>query len=234
MNKVKIKYTFIQIVAAIVVTLAGIFLKPLIFLLVSSPLLIRFALFFTTSRGKEIANYKNPKQALIIMDIQEDMCGENGIYKDYLKLLNKVNYSIDYAKRMNYKIIYIYQEFSTVELPFAALVTGGRLLANHAGTKLNRQLQIVNDQIFVKHQQDAFTSKEFSKYLVKNEIDTIYLTGLDATTCVYKTALGGLKRKYKVNVIKDAIVTTNSFMMEHIVKKYVKKGIGIVELKQED
>lgn len=231
MNKVKIKYTIIRIVATTVVTLVGIFLKPLTFLLVCSPLLIRLIFFFATSSGREIANYENPKQALIIMDMQEDMCGENGIYKDYLKLLNKVNDSIDYAKRMNYKIIYICQEFSIVEWPFAALVTGGRLVANKSGTKLNRQLQIIDGKIFVKHQQDAFTSKEFSKYLVENEIDTIYLTGLDAATCVYRTALGGLKRKYKVNVVKDAIVTPNSILMKQMIKKYIRKGIGIVELK---
>jgi len=133
---------------------------------------------------------------------------------------------------MNYKIIYICQESSIIEWPFAALVTGGRLLANKAGTKLNRQLQIVDGKIFVKHQQDAFTSKEFSKYLVENEIDTIYLTGLDATTCVYRTVLGGLKRKYKENIVKDAIVTPSSILMKYVIKKYTKKGIGIIELRQ--
>ncbi|MVX67292.1 isochorismatase family protein [Clostridium chromiireducens] len=231
MNKVKIKYALIRIVATVVLTLVGIFLRPFTFLLVSLPLLIRFIFFFGTSCGREITNYKDPKQALIVMDAQEGMCGESGMYKDYLKFLNKVNDSIDYAIRMNYKIIYVCQEFTIIEWPFAALVTGGRLLANKDGTELNRQLKIVDGKIFVKHQQDAFTSKEFSKYLVENEIDTIYLTGLDAATCVYRTALGGLKRKYKVNVVKDAIVTTNGILMKHIVKKYIKKGIGIVELK---
>ncbi|EKQ54481.1 MULTISPECIES: isochorismatase family cysteine hydrolase [unclassified Clostridium] len=231
MNKVKAKYTFIRICAVSIVILFGIYLKPITFLLVSSPLLIRFAFFFATSRGREITNYENPKQALIIMDIQEDICGENGIYKDYLNFLDKVNNSISYAQKMNYKIIYICQEFSIIELPFAALVTGGRLLANQAGTKLSRYLQTTDGKIFVKHQQDAFTSEEFSKYLVENEIDTVYLAGLDAASCVYKTALGALKRKYKVNIVKDAISTPNSIVMKHMIRKYIKKGIKIVELK---
>lgn len=88
-------------------------------------------------------------------------------------------------------------------------------------------MKIVNSEVFVKHEQDAFTSKTFSEYLKENKVDTVSIVGLDSSACVYKTALGALNRGYHVNIIKNGVLGKNGNSTEKALKKLATKGVSI-------
>ena len=62
-------------------------------------------------------------------------------------------------------------------------------------------------------------------FLIENQIDELYLTGLDAEHCVYHTAKGALNRGYAVKIITDAVLILHEKKLTDILRKYQKKGV---------
>jgi len=182
----------------------------------------------TPTKGAEIYRYAKSKSALLVIDVQNDTTDNIAFYGDTAKFVSNVNQAIALACDNNIDVLYVknYNNF------IPSLLSGGRYKRGTNGYELSRNLQVVNENIFTKSIGDAFSSKDFDDYLISNEIDTLYIIGADASACIYSTALGGLNRKYNVNIIKDAIITINSEVMDKMLKQYETDGIGIIDLEQ--
>ena len=93
----------------------------------------------TPTEGKMIQKYANPKKALLVIDIQEDYTGSTAKspfpYKNSVRFIGKVNSIIEKAKNKNVIIIYISQEFESVQ---------GRILSKifPGGTSLKGQQKV--------------------------------------------------------------------------------------------
>ena len=48
----------------------------------------------------------------------------------------------------------------------------------------------------------------------------------ESTSCVYKTALGGMNRGYQVKVVTDAIISSKA--MEDVLKLYKEKDVATI------
>lgn len=220
-------YTLIQVCtiglfAALCLLAPPIISYPLLILL-----LIRVIIFLRPAKGADIQRFQNPGQALIVIDMQEAMCGRNGIYPEKEKFVGKVNQIILDARRQNQKIVYICQEFHHLDFAFCFLAFGGRLLQGTTGASLCPDLEIADDAVFVKHEQDAFTSRRFAGYLNDNRINAVTIVGLDASACVYKTALGAVNRGFYVTVIQEGIIGKNTAVKKRALQKLSKAGISI-------
>jgi nicotinamidase-related amidase len=203
-----------------------------VILIVTAIYVIRVLSLTTATKGDVNREYSDPKPALLVIDMQNDTTRNNPFYGDTTDFIDKVNQAIDIAKEKSMEIIYIKQEYKNN--PLDLLISSGKYRAGTEGVQLDSRLQVANENIFTKVKSDAFSSKNLENYLVSKQIDTIYIVGADATACVYKTALGGINRKYKVFVVEDSIISLNNGIIKEMLKKYSSDGIDITNLKQFD
>lgn len=197
--------------------------------LVLSLLFVRMFIFLRVTKGKKTPRVQEPGNALLVIDMQEALCGTDGIYPDRQAFVERVNQVIREAGRRKQKVVYICQEFSKLDLPFCCLSMGGRLLKGTRGTALCSALEIKGEAIFTKHQQNAFTSPELCEYLNKSQIDTITIVGVDSAACVFKTALSAVNLGFHVSVVHDCIMSKKVSTAKKALKKLSDYGIEIRE-----
>ncbi|MDD2897243.1 MAG: cysteine hydrolase [Desulfuromonadaceae bacterium] len=183
-----------------------------------------FRSMFMATNGKKIERYQNPRAALVVLDIQEGYSGTDGRQPVTAPpangLIANVNRLIDFAPLAGMEVAYIRQVFSN---NFFVRLHGGR----RAGKVIvDRRVKLINNNDFEKNRTDAFSNRDFEQLLIHNQVNELYLTGVDAAYCVYFTALGALNRGYKVTVVTDAVASRNK--MENVLKRYQRKNIGII------
>jgi len=94
-----------------------------------------------------------------------------------------------------------------------------------AAMLLDKRINIVNDQIFIKEKSSAFSIKELNDFLKQNNAAEIIIMGLLAEQCVYDSLIEGLMLGYKMYVIPEAIIGKTEKSKEEILKTMVSKGI---------
>lgn len=180
------------------------------------------------TEGSAIAQYDNPKSALLVIDVQNDTTSNAAFYGDTTGFVESVNQAITFAGDNGMEILYV--KNITGNNPIMGLLALGKYKRDSNGAELDGNLQLVNNNIFEKSIGDSFSSSDFEEYLVAKEVDTLYIVGADAAACVYSTAGGGLNRTYNVRVIKDAIITINDKTMEQMLEQYEKDGIEVIDM----
>ncbi len=179
---------------------------------------------FMATRGRRIADYPTPRQALVVLDLQEGYRGTNNrqpvTIPPTFGLIATVNRLIDNATLSGMEVAYIRQLFSN-----------NLIVRLHGGKKQGRvvidhRIKVINGNDFEKNRTDAFSNRQFEQLLIDRQVDELYLVGVDAAFCVYYTALGALNRGYKVTVVADAVMSRNK--MEGVLAKYRRQGIGVI------
>ena len=179
----------------------------------------------TPTKGAPIARYANPQSALLVIDVQNDIAD---IYGDTAGLVESVNQAVAYAEESGMEILYVKNIVG--KNPIAQLFYMGKFRDGTKGAELDSRLSVANGNVFKKYIGDSFSSKEFENYLISKQVDTLYIVGADAAGCVYRTAQGGLNRKYNVSVITDAIITSSDKTMKQMLEKYAAEGIKTIDL----
>ncbi|MCB9821831.1 cysteine hydrolase [Candidatus Nomurabacteria bacterium] len=90
-----------------------------------------------------------------------------------------------------------------------------------------------------KYFPDAFSEAGLAKYLHKNGIETVWLTGGFASRCVFASSVGAQNNGFNAVVIEDLLITPNEFAHEvsvtngivHDVLGYVTSSVNIKTLK---
>lgn len=181
----------------------------------------------TPTKGKHIAKYENPKSALLVIDVQNDIT-KSKLYNNTSEFVERVNQSIKIAEKSGMEIIYIKNIYSPV---FALLSGAGKI--GTEGVEFDNKLKVVNKNIFIKSIGDGFSVSDFDNYLISKKVDTLYIVGADAAGCVVRTAQGGKNRNYDVKIIRDAVITmANERRMKKVEELYEKNGIKIITLNE--
>ncbi|MBL4931718.1 isochorismatase family protein [Clostridium paridis] len=176
-------------------------------------------------------NEKN-KRALLVIDIQEDATGtkSKSPYKDTNKLINDANLIINESNKKGIAIIYIKHYFKNNF--FYRLINRNRFIKGTPGSEIDSRINIIGNNIFTKEKGDAFTNSDLNDFIMEKGIKELFIIGLDAANCVYKTSKGAKYRGYKVFVIVDAIVTSNMGNMPKILEKFKQGGIGLISFEE--
>ncbi|PKL15663.1 MAG: hypothetical protein CVV49_20255 [Spirochaetae bacterium HGW-Spirochaetae-5] len=188
--------------------------------------------FAAVTEGEPIPEYSVNNPALLVIDIQEGLSGSSswGFYKGYAhqseELIASVNRTIESAVMSGMTVVYICHEDTN---PLVKLVTGSHMVKGKAASAIDKRVKIVSDNIFIKHIMDGFSNEALHKFLTANKINTLYMTGLDAEYCVYRTSLAAEKRGYTVNLIEDAVISSTVENKFNMLKKYKSKGINIIK-----
>jgi nicotinamidase-related amidase len=182
------------------------------------------------TKGERIARYNDPKSALLVMDVQNDITRDKA-YGNTEGFVESVNQSTAFAEENGMEIIYVKNIYGNN--PVVLLLAGGKGKRGTEGVEFDSRLNVVNGNVFVKSRGDSFSSAEFENYLIAQKIDTLYIVGADAAGCVLRTAQGGKNRGYNVTIIKDAVTTAaNDTKMKQVEEQYKKDGIITVTLNE--
>lgn len=151
---------------------------------------------------------KGDGHALVVLDMQQALCGDERQYPDGYALIGRVNGHIATAKQLGDPVLYIRQQFAPWD-PLCYLAFGGRLMRGWAGTELVVGLDASGGPQFVKSRQDAFSSPDFCAYLAENGIRALSVAGIDTAAYVLRTAQSGQQRGYDVTILADAVSSRN-------------------------
>ena len=187
--------------------------------------------FVSSGISDNLSNYFN--SIYIVIDIQEDYTGTNAKppfpYKDSERLVNTINKLIVEASMKDVVIAFIRQEFDTPDtIEFSKKYCGGTAIKGNPGTEFDKRINIISNYCFSKPLPDAFSNAGFEAFLREQQINELYLVGLDAEYCVYETAKGAIKRGYRVFIISDGIAMQAENKWDDLLKKYEQDGITII------
>jgi nicotinamidase/pyrazinamidase len=205
------KYVFISFAIILVLTVTGV------------AVIVRQL--YTPTHGKQIGRYANPGKALLVIDVQEDYTGPGKqpvLFRGVEDRIAAINKLIENSSKSAMEVVYIRQIFPD---NFITRRLVGRTIEGQPGTELDPRIKITSRNDFTKKISDAFSNPRLEEFLIRNQIDELYLTGLDAAYCIYYTALGARNRGYKVFVVRDAVMTRKN--MDEVLKLYRKEGIAL-------
>jgi len=182
------------------------------------------------SKGQPIQNYGKRNCALLVVDIQEVITGGLSIYPGLQErsgiLIQKTNQAIDSFEVHNYPVIYIRSE---IKNPFINLINSSYAKGS-PGVQYDKRLRIVSNNEVVKAGNDSFRKTILDDILTKNKVNELYIVGLDAAECVNATVDASLNRKYKVNIIKEAVISDSASKTDSMMVCFRGKGVRIINL----
>lgn len=185
------------------------------------------------TKGSKIAEYENPQRAVLVIDIQEDYTGKTAKppfpYKNSDRLIATVNSIIEKASRKNIIIVYVQQEFDgNLGRMISKIFAGGTAIKGNPGTEIDERILNLSNHIFSKTKGDAFSNPKLDEFLIKHQVNEVYIVGLDAEFCVHATATGALNRGYHVNIITDGIALRVEKKWEKLLNQYLQEGIRLM------
>jgi len=182
-------------------------------------LLIAFCLLYNLSiaQNKGLTDDK----FVIVLDIQDYYTGNKLSESSSQQLINAVNKVINNSNAN--RIIYIKRTHKLLNLSLSYPFIYNSF--DSAAMLLDKRINIVNDQVFIKEKSSAFSIMELNDFLKQNNAAEIIIMGLLAEQCVYDSLIEGLKLGYKMYVIPEAIIGKTEKRKDEILKTLVSKGI---------
>jgi len=183
------------------------------------------------TKGARISRYEQPRQALLVVDIQEDFTGAasrlSPPIKDAEGFIATVNQVIETAVARGMLVVYIGHELP--DNLFSRFIGRGMVIAGKPGAKQDSRLVMASEHYFSKSQADAYANIHLERWLVESQVNEVFIVGLDAVACAYKTAKGALNRNYRATIIIDAVATNTKKTREELIKLYRWSGIEVLE-----
>ena len=169
------------------------------------------------------------KQALIVIDVQEDLTNTTH-QKKWLpfpvpnsnKLFDTINSWISKFKEEEQDVIYVTQ---SVPNNFLFRKYPGILLRGTKGIQIDHRINRVSTNLFEKPSSSCFSNKKLKAYIKEKGFTHITLTGIDAAQCVAASAAEGIKLGLVVSIIDDATATTVPKKLPKVKEKLKKMGV---------
>lgn len=129
-------------------------------------------------------------KALLVVDIQKSLTNKKGFYNQ-TRFISTVNGAIRNYRESGDLIIFIQHNNSL-------------LVKNTVNWEIDSRLEkIDNDIVIQKSHGNSFEKIELCDILEKNKISAVVVCGLISNGCVRSTSKGGLKRGFKVELLKN-------------------------------
>jgi len=163
------------------------------------------------------------QKCLLVLDIQEFPIKDKQLERLVKEMIQNTNSVISHFDSEN--VIYIKAAGRAL-----SITSKGFSVDTLPAPGFDNSLNVVNNNIYLKIEGDAFTSVELLRFLESRNAKEIVLVGLMAEKCIYNTALGGKERGYNIMIVPEAIVGTTTKKKEKAIKKLKDKGIEFIPL----
>ena len=182
------------------------------------------------SKGQPIENYSEHNSALLIVDIQEVITGKYSIFpglqENSEKLISNINQVVDSFKVYNYPVIYVRSEIAN---PFVNLING-TYAKGSPKVKYDKRLNVISNLEVVKTGEDSFRKTNLDDLLNKNKVNELFIVGLDAAECVKTTVQAAQNRQYKVNIIKEAVISKSERQTDSMMLIFKEMGVNVIRM----
>ena len=156
-------------------------------------------------------------QALIIIDLIEDIIGKNGLSNSSYQqtqarhIVEQANIAANYARSNKIPVIWVkvgfsddYQDIPAGSPMFQQAKKNGALKLSGNGCSWVQDLEVhFRDPIMVKKGVSAFTGNKLNKWLIDNEITQLYLGGVSSLMAIQSSARQAHDLGYSVTVLED-------------------------------
>lgn len=159
-------------------------------------------------------------KCVIVLDIQK--CYVNNVPDSTLaKFIAEANSVI--SKVDKDKVIYVKSIMKTLSFSFRGVRVD--TVPNH---QFCEGLNIVNRNIFIKEDSNAFKVKSIENFIKRCGIKDVIVIGLAAEQCVSSTALGGLALGYNMYLVPSAIIGKSIEGKANAIDQLKSKGVLIL------
>jgi nicotinamidase/pyrazinamidase len=180
------------------------------------------------SDGAPIEKYGEQRSALMVIDIQESTTGtvtqNENLAKGSDSLIRTINAVIDRAARDSMPVIYVRSEITD---PVINLINNS-MEKGSVGAALDRRLKVVSNFDIPKDKEDAFCNPALDRLLTGNQINRLYVTGLDVAYCVNSTIIAAQNRGYEIFVIGDAVTSDTEELRDQMFKEFTERKVKFV------
>ncbi len=165
-------------------------------------------------------------KVLLVIDMQNVCVGEK--HGDFFKydneqLIAKVNKAIE--NNEGNLVVYIK---NVMKNNFISKFAPVHAFEGTEEVELVEGLNKVSEYIFTKYKGDAFSNDGLVAFLKSKNVNHIEVVGVDGGGCVALTAIGAIKRGYKVTVNTQAIGTMFYKKQEKHFKKLKQLGADFI------
>jgi nicotinamidase/pyrazinamidase len=182
------------------------------------------------SKGIPIETYNKINPALLVIDIQEATTGSMSNIQHYKnessRFIEQANTVAELFSRNQLPVIYIRSEISNVliNLLNSSFARGG------IGVRFDSRLNLVSSNEIIKSRNDAFYNTDLDEVLNKNEINELYIVGLDAAHCINITVEAAQNRNYKIKLVREAILSESLEMKDSMLVEFENRGVEVVNM----
>jgi len=139
-----------------------------------------------------------PKTAILVIDVQIGLV--SGAYAE-AEVIKAINKTISKVREMSGVVVFIQHCHSSFE----------PLMKGNPGWNLHPDLDKAPEDLVVeKEASDSFYETPLDKLLVENDVDQLFVTGLQTEFCVDTTCRAALSKGYSVTLVGDGHTTGDS------------------------
>jgi len=173
------------------------------------------------------------KTALLVLDIQMGILGQNAPPAEFLPLLAE---TINTARAHIKKVIYVtvsfrpgHPEVSSNNQSFAAAAKAGYFVAGAPETQIHPSVAPVEGDIVVEKKRfSAFTGSGLDTVLKGLGIDHLVLAGISTSAVVLSTLCEAADKDFRTTVLKDLCSDRDPALHEILMEKlYAKRGVVV-------
>jgi nicotinamidase-related amidase len=177
--------------------------------------------------GQPIENYGENKSALLVIDIQEATTGDKSSYPFFQQnsdeLIKNINRITDRFNDHNIPVIFIRSEISN---PLINLVNNSYAKGSQ-GAQFDKRIKTASGAEVIKRAKDSFKDTDLDSILTSNRISELYIVGLDATECVNATVEAAQNRKYRINLIDEALLSGSVKLKDSMIAIFKGRGVKV-------
>ena len=137
------------------------------------------------------------KLALLVIDMQKAFF--NGFVKESMdQAVGNINHAVELFRKKNYPVIWIQNE----DKKDPDLVQGSK-----GFEFIDKLVPLESEKRFVKEYKNSFNKTGLSDYIRNNEIDTVIITGFNASHCILSTYRGAEDNDLMPIILKNALAS---------------------------
>jgi ureidoacrylate peracid hydrolase len=155
--------------------------------------------------------------ALIVVDVQNDFCAEEGVFGKtgndlsmVREMLPRLKLLIEGARSAGVPVIFVQAIYDPVYLPAVWYERNARLnfevprcLSNSWGADFYEVAPLKGETVVRKHRYSAFVDTNLDLILRSRQIQTVIVTGVATNICVESTSRDAFMRDYYVALVDD-------------------------------
>lgn len=191
--------------------------------------------------GSFTAKVAKGNAALIVVDVQNDFCDNEGVFGKagydlsmVREAIPRVQALVEAARRAQVPVIFVQAIYDPVFLPPAWYERNARLgfevsrcLSGTWGADFHGIKPLEGETIVRKHRYSAFVDTDLDLVLRSQQIQSVIVAGVATNICVESTARDAFMRDYYVTLVDDASAAYSREQHDAALAN-IKIGFGVV------